>query len=141
MAFHNILGQIGEEEACRYLIRKGYTLLDRNWRVGHLEIDIIAEWYGEIIFVEVKTRSNEDFAPALTAVDEEKLQNLRLAAGQQATVALRRECEPYSATALQSEVKSGLMVHHAKKPPYWVALRGGPSRTRTLDRPVMSRWL
>ena len=55
--------------------------------------------------------------------------------------ALRRECEPYSATALQSKVESGLMVHHAKKPPLWVALRGGPSRTRTLDRPVMSRWL
>ena len=55
--------------------------------------------------------------------------------------ALRRECEPYSATVLQSKVESGLMVHHAKKPPIWVALRGGPSRTRTLDRPVMSRWL
>ena len=55
--------------------------------------------------------------------------------------ALRRECEPYSATVLQSKVESKLMVHHAKKPPKWVALRGGPSRTRTLDQPVMSRWL
>ncbi len=81
MATHNILGQIGEEEACRYLIRKGYTLLERNWRVGHLELDIIAECYGEIVFVEVKTRSNEDFATALEAVDEEKLENLRRAAG------------------------------------------------------------
>ena len=80
MASHNILGQIGEEEACRFLIRKGYTLLERNWRVGHLELDIIAECYGEIIFVEVKTRSNEDFAPAITAVDDEKIKNLRLAA-------------------------------------------------------------
>ena len=81
MATHNILGQIGEEEACRYLIRKGYTLLDRNWHMGHLELDIIAEWYGEIIFVEVKTRSNEDFAPAISAIDEEKFKNLRIAAG------------------------------------------------------------
>jgi putative endonuclease len=81
MATHNLLGKIGEEEACRYLIRKGYTLLERNWRVGHLELDIIAECYGEIIFVEVKTRSNEHFASALSAVDEEKLQNLRHAAG------------------------------------------------------------
>ena len=80
MATHNLLGQIGEEEACRFLIRKGYTLLERNWRVGHLELDIIAECYGEIIFVEVKTRSNEDFAPAITAVDDEKIKNLRLAA-------------------------------------------------------------
>ena len=81
MATHNILGQIGEEEACRYLIRKGYTLLERNWRVGHLELDLLAECYGEIVFVEVKTRSNEDFATALEAVDEEKLENLRRAAG------------------------------------------------------------
>ena len=80
MATHNLLGQIGEEEACRYLIRKGYTLLDRNWRYGHRELDIIAEWYGEIIFVEVKTRSNEDFLPAISAIDEEKLKHLRIAA-------------------------------------------------------------
>jgi putative endonuclease len=82
MATHNLLGQIGEEEACRFLIRKGYTLLERNWRVGHLELDIIAECFGEIIVVEVKTRSNEDFAPAHEAVDAEKMKNLRLAAGQ-----------------------------------------------------------
>ena len=37
--------------------------------------------------------------------------------------ALRRECEPYSATALQSKDESGLMVHHAKKPPLRVAFR------------------
>ena len=63
MASHNILGQIGEEEACRYLIRKGYTLLDRNWRIGHLELDIIAEWYGEIIFVEVKPAQTKILLP------------------------------------------------------------------------------
>ncbi len=80
MATHNILGRIGEEEACRFLMRKGYTLLERNWRYGHLELDIIAECYGELVFVEVKTRSSEDYLPALAAVDEEKLRHLRLAA-------------------------------------------------------------
>ena len=80
MATHNILGQVGEEEACRFLMRKGYTLLERNWRYGHLELDIIAECYGALVFVEVKTRSYEPFLPALAAGDEEKLRHLRQAA-------------------------------------------------------------
>ena len=49
----------------------------------------------------------------------------RLAIGSRAAAALRRECEPYSATTLQSKGESILMVHHAKKPPFGVALRGG----------------
>ena len=35
------LGNLGEELACEYLQRHGHTLLKRNWRSGHLEIDII----------------------------------------------------------------------------------------------------
>ena len=81
MASHNTLGTLGEKEACRYLARQGYTLLDRNWRHEHLELDIIAEFFGEIIFVEVKTRSNENFAPALSSIDNEKMANIREAAG------------------------------------------------------------
>ena len=80
MAFHNELGQIGEEAACRYLMHRGYRLLSRNWRFHHLEIDIVAEWYGELVFVEVKTRSSEDFMEAKDAVDFEKKENLIQAA-------------------------------------------------------------
>lgn len=80
MARHNILGQTGEEAACRYLSHAGYTLLDRNWRDGHLEIDIVAEWYGEVVFVEVKTRRDEDYLPAVEAVDLRKKENLLRAA-------------------------------------------------------------
>ena len=39
MAAHNDLGEQGETAAACYLMRKGYTLLDRNWHSGHLEID------------------------------------------------------------------------------------------------------
>ena len=68
MAAHNVLGAQGEYEALLYLTKQGYTLLAHNWRVGHLELDIVAEQWGEIVFVEVKTRSSEDFAPAAEAV-------------------------------------------------------------------------
>ena len=80
MAEHNDLGRIGEDEACYYLAHEGYTLLDRNWRVGHLEVDIVAELFGEIIFVEVKTRSHEDAEQARLAVDLDKKRNLIAAA-------------------------------------------------------------
>lgn len=80
MAEHNELGAEGEEAALLFLSRQGYTLLDHNWTAGHLEIDIVAEWWGEIVFVEVKTRSNEDFAPAAEAVTLYKKRNLIAAA-------------------------------------------------------------
>ena len=50
------LGREGEDLACNYLIDNGYTILQRNWRAGHLEIDIIALNQNGIHFVEVKTR-------------------------------------------------------------------------------------
>lgn len=80
MADHNLLGQEGERQAMLYLMHKGYTLHDHNWRSGHLEIDIVAEWHGEIVFVEVKTRSNETFASAAEAVTMHKKRNLIAAA-------------------------------------------------------------
>lgn len=80
MAAHNELGVQGEYEALLYLTKQGYTLLAHNWRVGHLELDIVAEQWGEIVFVEVKTRSNEDFAPAAEAVTLYKKRNLIAAA-------------------------------------------------------------
>lgn len=80
MARHNEFGREGEEVAARYLLNQGYHLLERNWRTGHLEIDLIAEWWGEIVFVEVKSRRNEAFSPAALAVDRDKRDNLLHAA-------------------------------------------------------------
>lgn len=80
MALHNKLGLIGEQQACRYLAEQGYSLLARNWRVGHLEIDIIADYFGEVVFVEVKTRGSEALEDAVKAVDLDKQANLVAAA-------------------------------------------------------------
>lgn len=51
------IGELGENFAANLLIEKGYTILERNYRVGHLEVDIIALKDDTIVFVEVKTRS------------------------------------------------------------------------------------
>ena len=51
------IGEFGENAAANLLIEKGYKILERNYRVGHLEVDIIALKDNTIAFVEVKTRS------------------------------------------------------------------------------------
>lgn len=58
MAEHNILGLNGEQLAQKVMTEKGYRVLETNWRLGHLEIDIICESKTELVFVEVKTRSS-----------------------------------------------------------------------------------
>ena len=77
---HIELGVRGEETACEILIRKGYKLLDRNWRFGHLELDLVCERAGEIVFVEVKTRTSTICGGPLAGLTPKKIKNLALAA-------------------------------------------------------------
>ena len=58
MAEHNIIGQIGEELAAKIMRKKGFRVVDTNWKFGHLEMDVIAVSKKEIAFVEVKTRTS-----------------------------------------------------------------------------------
>ena len=58
MAEHNIIGQIGEELAAKIMRKKGFRVVDTNWKFGHLEMDVIAISRKEIAFVEVKTRTS-----------------------------------------------------------------------------------
>ena len=51
------IGIIGEAEAAKMLEQKGFKILEHNWRMGHLEVDYIAENKKEIVFVEVKART------------------------------------------------------------------------------------
>ncbi|MBQ7192314.1 MAG: YraN family protein [Paludibacteraceae bacterium] len=58
MAWHNQTGKIGEDASAQWLEKHGYTILERNWRLNHWEVDIIAQNKDYIVFVEVKTRSS-----------------------------------------------------------------------------------
>ncbi len=49
-------GNLGEDLVEKYLAKNNWEILNRNFRIGHLEIDIIAKDQNEIVFVEVKTR-------------------------------------------------------------------------------------
>lgn len=71
------LGRWGEKQAEKLLKAKGLKLLTRNFRCNTGEIDLImADTYGTIVFVEVKTRANEDFTPAESAVNKTKRRRL-----------------------------------------------------------------
>ena len=66
------LGRTGEDIACRMLESMGHVILERNWRSGHLEIDIISYDAAGIHFVEVKTRRESVQAPPQESVDRRK---------------------------------------------------------------------
>jgi putative endonuclease len=63
MARHNEIGVWGENLACEKLVADGCAIVQRNWRVGHYEVDIIAMKGSRIIFAEVKTRSDPEADP------------------------------------------------------------------------------
>ena len=73
---HLQMGVWGEELAVAYLREKGYVILERDWHSKHRDIDIIAQQGECIVFVEVKARSNRDFADPIKAINYQKQKNL-----------------------------------------------------------------
>ncbi|MBE6020599.1 MAG: YraN family protein [Clostridiales bacterium] len=69
-------GKWGEDKAEAFLKKKGYSIIERNYRCRWGEIDIIAERDGTIHFVEVKTRTSDRFGSPLEAVTHEKMHHI-----------------------------------------------------------------
>jgi putative endonuclease len=82
-SMHN-LGRQGEDLAVKYLERKGYQILERNYTTSFGEIDIVAAWTPpqetkRLVFVEVKLRRNRRYGYPEESVTPKKLQHLILA--------------------------------------------------------------
>ena len=75
-----ILGREGEDRAAQFLKKQGYKILERNYRTPQGEIDLIALHRGEVVFVEVKTRTNEAYGAPELAVNPRKQQRMIKAA-------------------------------------------------------------
>jgi putative endonuclease len=74
------IGARGEDIATEWLRQHGFYIVERNWRVGRYEMDIIAEHYDTMHFVEGKTRRQGGWQSAYDSIDEQKRRSLRRAA-------------------------------------------------------------
>lgn len=72
-----ILGLKGESLAVRFLETKGYKILSKNYRTFVGEIDIIAQDGETVVFIEVKTRTNDSFGYPFESVHRKKRRKLR----------------------------------------------------------------
>ncbi len=77
MAHNAELGRRGEQLAVDHLEARGMAVLERNWRCRLGEIDIVARDGGDLVFIEVKTRSNGDYGHPFEAITPIKLARLR----------------------------------------------------------------
>lgn len=80
MAPHNEIGIQGEKLARQHLEEKGHRIIVSNWRHGRAEVDLITEFQGILVFVEVKTRSNTAYGQPDEFVGPKKEQLLAAAA-------------------------------------------------------------
>ena len=80
MAEHNEKGAEGERLAALYLEEKGYTILEKNWRFGKEEVDLITEKEGTLVIAEVKTRQGRFFGEPEEFVNQQKKKHLIKAA-------------------------------------------------------------
>jgi len=80
MAKHLKLGQRAEGVAVRYLLRNGYKILEKNYRSGRAEVDIIGQMNTLIVFVEVKSRQTTIHGNPEDGINEHKKRMLFQAA-------------------------------------------------------------
>lgn len=80
MAAHNDFGARAERLAAAHLERNGWTILERNWRFGRREIDLIARRGCTIAFVEVKARAGVEHGHPLESIDWRKRRDVAIAA-------------------------------------------------------------
>ena len=82
MSLNKIHGEKGEALAANFLIKKGYTILEKNYRYKRAEIDLIVKKDNLLIFVEVKARSSQNYGFPEEAVNEKKSEMVISAANQ-----------------------------------------------------------
>ena len=83
------VGIKGEKLACELIERKGWIILERNWRVGHYEVDIIATEFNSIHFVEVRTLMYPNLIEPYETIGFKKQRKLLRAASKY--MAIKRE--------------------------------------------------
>jgi putative endonuclease len=76
MATKREIGVEGEDMAVKTLKKKGYKIIEKNYRSKFGEIDIVAEEKGYIVFIEVKRRTTGSFGGSFDAIDRKKKEHM-----------------------------------------------------------------
>jgi putative endonuclease len=92
-AARQAFGELGERIAERWLRRRGWRVVQRRFRSGHRDIDLVVEQEGVVAFVEVKARRGDRFGDPVEAVDWRKQREL----GRSARVWIDRHGRPAEA--------------------------------------------
>ena len=80
--FKKMLGREGEDRAAKFLAKKGYKIIERNYSTRSGEIDLVALHNGEVVFVEVKTRTSDAYgAPELAVTPQKQRRMIKAALG------------------------------------------------------------
>jgi putative endonuclease len=79
-AVRQALGELGERIAERWLRRRGWRVIQRRFRTGHRDIDLVVERDGIVAFVEVKARKGPEFGGPIRAVNYRKRKELQRSA-------------------------------------------------------------
>ncbi|MDO4178293.1 MAG: YraN family protein [Phascolarctobacterium sp.] len=109
--FQSKLGEFGEIMSIRYLRKKGYKILARNFRMGKYgEIDIIAEKEGVLTFIEVKTRTNRLYGSPCESVTSAKQKKIRRVAEYYLMITGKMSCMPVIAFDVIEIISDGVVV-------------------------------
>ncbi|MDO7905851.1 YraN family protein [Paenibacillus sp. JX-17] len=71
------VGKTGEQQAALYLEKRGYRILERNWRCRSGELDLIAEADHSLVMIEVRSRTGSGFGTAAESIDARKINQVR----------------------------------------------------------------
>ncbi len=77
---NQIKGKQGEDLAAQYFVQQGFVVLERNYRHGKAEVDLVVAKENLLVFVEVKMRSNQAFGYPETTLSERKIELIHEAA-------------------------------------------------------------
>jgi putative endonuclease len=111
----DVLGREGEQAAVDYLTKRGFRILDRNWRCADGEIDIVAVERHALVVCEVKTRSGTRYGTPLEAVSRAKHRRLRRLAVQWLNAhGIRFEQIRIDVVGLLYEGTGGFTIEHVR---------------------------
>lgn len=79
MTYQRTIGIKGERIAAAFLLGKGYQIIEKNFYSRYGEIDIVAQDSGVIVFVEVKTRTNQTFGDPEASITHAKIERIQKA--------------------------------------------------------------